>query len=305
MTLRVGITITTHSRRAELARTLDQLSRLVPAPDEILVCADGCSDDTVEFVRTGSPHVRLIEHPAAQGSIPSRNELARASECDVFVSLDDDSYPLDPDFIARVREAFAAAPRLAVLSFAQRSDEFPASLTGTDFGRPAWVGSFANSGAALRREVFLALGGYPDFFFHAYEEPDFALRCVCAGWQVRYDPSLLVRHHFTGTQRNEIRTHHRHARNEAWSALLRCPAPQVFGVLLFRAVRQFGYACRRGPGWVGREPQWWWAALGGIGRCLRRRKPLPWAGYLAWMRLVRQPIESEEEWNTLFSERTP
>lgn len=305
MSLRVGITLTTHHRREELARTLAQLARLSPAPDEICVCADGCADGTVGFVQREYPQVCLLVHDTAQGSIPSRNELARASTCDVFVSLDDDSYPLDGDFIARVRAAFEPSPRLAVLAFAQRSDEFPESLTSQDLGRAAFVGSYANSGAAIRREAFLQLGGYPGFFFHAYEEPDFALRCVAAGWQVRYEPALLVRHHFTTLQRNEIRTHHRHARNEAWSALLRCPAPQVFAVLLFRAVRQFRYAARRGLNWVGREPLWWWAALQGIGVCLQQRQPLPWKQYLAWMRLVRQPISSEQEWNALFENRAP
>ncbi len=305
MSLRIGLTITTHNRCEELARTLEQLARLSPAPDEILVCADGCLDGTIVFVQGRYPQVRLLIHETAQGSIPSRNELARASTCEVVVSLDDDSYPLEADFIGRVREAFIQSPRLAVLAFAQRSDEFPESLTGHDFGSAAFVGSYANSGAAIRREAFVRLGGYPDFFFHAYEEPDFALRCVCAGWQVRYESTLLVRHHFTALQRNEIRTHHRHARNEAWSALLRCPAPQVFGVLLFRAMRQFGYACRRGANWVMREPLWWWAACKGIRTCFRQRQPLSWPRYLAWMRLVRQPIVSEQEWNALFEDRTP
>jgi len=300
VTLRVGITIATHNRREELARTLGQLARLDPPPDEILVCADGCSDGTADFVRENHPQIRLVVHETAQGSIPSRNELAEACAGDVFVSLDDDSYPLDTDFIARVREAFVQAPRLAVLSFAQRSDEFPASLSATDFGQPAFVASYANSGAAIRREAFVALGGYPDFFFHAYEEPDFALRCASAGWQVRYEPGLLVRHHFTGAQRNEIRTHHRHARNECWSVLMRCPAPQLFGVVLFRIARQFGYACQRGPAWIVREPQWWWAMLCGARRALRERRPLPWTRYVAWMQLARKTIASEQEWNALF-----
>ncbi|MEQ1862052.1 MAG: glycosyltransferase family A protein [Chthoniobacteraceae bacterium] len=304
MSLRIAVAIATHNRRGELARTLDHVARLDPPPDEILVCADGCTDDTAALVREKHPSARLLVHETARGSIPSRNKLAQACGCDVFVSLDDDSYPLDPNFIARVHEHFAAAPRLAVLAFAQRSDEFPDSLTATNFGGRAFVGSYANSGAAIRRETFVALGGYPDFFFHAYEEPDFALRCVCAGWQVRYEPALLVRHHFTAVQRNEIRTHHRHARNEAWSALMRCPAPQLFGVLLFRAVRQFAYACQRGPAWIVREPAWWCAALGGIARCLRKRNPLPWGRYLAWMRLAREPIVAEQEWNALFGERT-
>ncbi len=296
----VAICITTHNRCAELARTLRQLATLDPEPTALLIVADGCTDETVATVRQTAPHARLIEHSVARGSIASRNEAAQACECDIFLSLDDDSYPLETDFIGRVSELFGQHPRLAVLSFPQRSDEFPESLTVADFGPSLFTGSYANSGAAIRRTAFQELGGYPDFFFHAYEEPDFALRCLAAGWQVRHETTLTVRHHFTGIQRSEIRTHHRHARNEIWSALLRCPAPQVFGVILFRVFRQAGYAAGRGLAWLVREPRWWIACFAGLPKCFRQRQPLPWPPYLAWMRLVRQPLRSEEEWMAIF-----
>ncbi len=300
MSLTVAICIATHNRRDDLARTLGALAPLAPAPDEIFVTADGCTDGTAEWVRASHPGVRLIVHATARGSVPSRNEMAAASTCDVFVSLDDDSYPLDGDFIARVRALFATRPRLAVASFPQRTDEFPATLTAADFGPPEFAGSFANSGAAIRRAAFDELGGYPGFFFHAYEEPDFALRCVCAGWQVRHETSPAIRHHFTGAQRNEMRTHQRHARNELWSVLLRCPVPQLFAVAAFRAARQFAYAWTRGLAWAVQEPRWWLAALAGVPRCLAARRALPWRGYLAWMRLVRAPIRDEAEWMAKF-----
>lgn len=300
MSLTVAVCITTHNRREELARTLRQLAALDPAPTALVIVADGCTDGTLAFVQETAPHARLIEHPVARGSIASRNEAAQVCGCDLFLSLDDDSYPLETDFIARVSEFFARRPRLAVLSFPQRSDEFPASLTATDFGPTIFTGSYANSGAAVRRAAFEELGGYPDFFFHAYEEPDFALRCVVAGWQVLHDPALTVRHHFTSVQRNEIRTHHRHSRNEIWSVLLRCPVPQLFGVILFRVVRQARYAGQRGLSWLLREPAWWVACVPGLRECLRRRQPLPWRRYLAWMRLARQPLRAEAEWEVVF-----
>ncbi|MDR3406409.1 MAG: glycosyltransferase [Chthoniobacter sp.] len=300
MSLTVAVCVTTHNRRDELARTLASLAGLNPAPDEILVAVDGCHDGTLELLRETYPRVRLLIHDQAQGSIPSRNELATACSCDVFLSLDDDSYPLEIDCIARLRALFDARPHLAVASFPQRSDEFPESLTVTDFGPSQFVGSYANSGAAIRRVAFERLGGYPGFFFHAYEEPDFALRCVAAGWQVWHEVSITIRHHFTGAQRNEMRTHQRHARNELWSVLLRCPAPQFLGVALFRIVRQFGYAWKRGIDWTVHEPAWWLAALRGIARCLAERQPLPWQKYRAWMELVRHPLTSEQEWTARF-----
>ena len=300
MSLTVAICIATHNRRDDLARSLAALARLAPAPDGIIVTADGCADGTEEFVRGTHPGVRLLVHQKARGSVSSRNEMAAVCGCDVFVSLDDDSYPLEVDFIARVRALFVARPRLAVAAFPQRTDEFPDTLAAADFGPAKFTGSFANSGAAIRRAAFEKLGGYPGFFFHAYEEPDFALRCVCAGWQVRQETSPTIRHHYTGALRNELRTHQRHARNELWSVVLRCPAPQLFAVALFRAARQFGYACGRGAGWVVREPLWWMRCLGGLPRCLRARQPVSWPRYRAWMGLVRHPLTSEVEWKEKF-----
>lgn len=302
MELNCAVLITTHNRRAELARTLSELRQLDPPPNEIIVCADGCNDGTPELLRAEHPEVRLLVHQSARGSIPSRNELATACQSDLFLSLDDDSYPIERDFIARLRQLFAASPELAVASFPQRSDEWPETLTAADFGAPHFVGSYANSGAAIRSAVFRALGGYPDFFFHAYEEPDFALRCLADGWQVRHETGLSIRHHFTSTQRDELRTHQRHARNELWSVLLRCPAPQLFAVAAFRVGRQFKYAWQRGFRWALAEPRWWLAACAGIPRCLAERKPVSWRIYLRWMRLVRTPVRSLEEWKALFGQ---
>lgn len=295
-----AIIIPTHNRREDLSRTLAVLAKLAPQPAEILVTADGCTDGTVEWLRAFHPQVRVLVHEHALGSVPSRNELAAACTCDILLSIDDDSYPLEPDFVARVAKLFAENPRLAAVSFPQRSDEFPETLDATDFGAPRFVGSYANCAAAIRRAAFLELGGYLDRFVHAYEEPDFVLRCVSTGWQVRLEPSLLIRHHFTPVQRNELRTHQRHARNELWSVFLRCPAPQLFAVAIFRIVRQFTYAWKRGLGWAMREPMWWLAALRGLPQCLRERKPLPWAKYRAWMELVRTPLASAAEWNAKF-----
>ena len=296
MSASIAICIATRNRRKDLTRTLREIARLDPQPAETIIAADGCTDGTSEFVANEYPAVRLITHLEARGSIPSRNEMASLCTSDVFLSLDDDSYPIETDFIPRVARMFAENAALAIASFPQRTDEFPATLTQTDFGPPHFTGTYANSGAAIRRSVFLKLGGYPDFFRHAYEEPDFALRCCTAGWQAWHETSLTIRHHFTSVQRNEVRTHQRHARNELWSVLMRCPMPQLLAVALFRLVRQASYAASRGSSWLIREPQWWWQCIAGIPRCLDSRHALPRAKYRAWMELVRHPIQSREEW---------
>jgi GT2 family glycosyltransferase len=287
--MRLAVTIATHNRRSELERTVTHLTRLAPAPDELLICADGCIDDTVAWVRTKLPHAQLIVHEVATHSIRARDELMRATTCDIVVGLDDDSYPLQADFIARVKAAFAGQPRCAVLSFAQRTDEFPATLAQVHFGAPKRAGSYVNAASAIRRATFLELGGWPLQFEHMGDEADFALRCLAAGWEVVHEPAIEIRHHWSRMARSEIRNHHRHARNEFWSVVLRCPAPWWPFVALRRAAGQFGYALSRGPRWVIREPQWWWAALQGTPTCWGQRAPVTWHTYRRWRQLLRVP----------------
>jgi GT2 family glycosyltransferase len=298
-----AITIATHNRLPELQRTLGVVAGLQPQPDEILICADGCTDGTADFIRENWPQARLIEHPQSQGSIRSRIELIRAAASDIVVSLDDDSYPMDFDFIARVRRLFAANPHIAVASFPQRTDEFPETLRAVDFGPSRYTANYVNAAAAFRRDVYLQLEGWPAEFEHAYDESDYTLQCLAAGYAVFYETSIVIRHHFTTLKRNEIRTHHRHARNEQWSVWMRCPLPELLPLSIYRALTQLNYARKRGLAWVVREPAWWISALRGFPRIWKKRRPVPRRIYREWLQLIRKPIVSPEEWEKKFGSR--
>ena len=154
-----------------------------------------------------------------------------------------------------------------------------------DFGSEHLTRSFANSGAVLRRSTYLQLPGFEPRFYHMYEEPDYALQCVAAGYDVLFSPVITIRHHYSGQARYEIRIHHLHARNEFWSALMRCPFPFALAMLAWRVLSQFRYACRRGWSWVLREPGWWAQALSGIPYFIRKRKPVSWEAYKRWISL--------------------
>lgn len=298
MSLRTTVTIATKNRLDDLRRTLSVVAQLDPAPDELLITADGCTDGTVDFVRTHYPNAELIVNETSRGSTGSRDTMFRRATGDLIVILDDDSYPLDGDFLARVPKFFEENPQLAVLTFPQRSNENSESLHATDFGPPQFVGTYVNCASVLRKRAFIELGGYVERFRIAYDEPDFALRCISAGWQIRFETSLTIRHHYSPAQRSEIRMHHMHARNELWSVFMRCPMPQLFAVALFRTARQLGYARKRGIAWLLREPSWWFASFAGLRRCIAERAPIPWVKYRRWMELVRRPIAIESASNS-------
>lgn len=275
--------ITTRNRAADLQRTCRVLRQLDPAPIEVLITADGCSDNTVQIIKSEMPNAKLIVNERGQGSVASRDRMMREAAGDLILALDDDSYPEQLDCIRRILPLFEQNSRLAILHFPQRSDEYPETLTQLDFGPERATRSFANSGAVLRRSAYLQLPGFEHHFFHMYEEPDYVLQCVAAGYEVLFSPVIIIRHHWSGQTRSEIRNHQRHARNEFWSTLQRCPFPYALPMLGWRVFSQFRYACIRGAGWMLREPVWWSQALAGIPYCLKNRKPVSWAGYKKWL----------------------
>jgi GT2 family glycosyltransferase len=284
----VSVMITTRNRAVDLRRTCRVLRGLDPAPAEILITADGCTDDTVQMLKAETlkaeiKNLKVMVNEVGKGSVASRDRMMREARGDLVLALDDDSYPEQSDCISLIVPLFEQNPKLAVAHFPQRTDEYPETLTQTDFGPARLTRSFANSGAVLRRYVYLQLPGFETRFFHMYEEPDYALQCVAAGYEVLFTPATTIRHHWSLQTRSEVRNHHRHSRNELWSVWLRCPFPQCVGLGAYRIVTQFWYACKRGPDWAIREPVWWWQALAGIPYCLKKRNPVPWAQYKRWL----------------------
>jgi GT2 family glycosyltransferase len=281
----VSVMITTKGRIMDLRRTCRVLQQLNPVPLETLITLDGCTENMVAAVKAELPEARVFVNQIALGSVASRDQMMRAARSDLVLALDDDSYPEQLDCIARIVRTVEQHLDLAVLHFPQRTDEYPETVAQTNFGPERLTRTFPNSGAVLRRSTYLELPGFESRFFHAYEEPDYALQCIAAGYDVLFSPVITIRHHYSSEARDEIRTHHRHARNELWSTVLRCPFPFAIGMVAWRVFSQFRYACKREWSWVIREPNWWWEALGGIAYCVRKRRPVSWRGYKRWLQL--------------------
>lgn len=293
------VMITTRNRREDLHRTLLHLEKLEPPPNEVLVCADGCTDDTTQMVNTGHGSVTLLANKIGMGSIPSRDRMLRMAGGEWVLSLDDDSYPLAKDFFARAAEIVAAHPEASVFTFPEQRD-------GGDYASPAktpntpghYVSAYPNCAALMNRADYLRVGGYPTFFYHSYEEPDYALQLFEHGRAVWFEPSLPIRHHFSSANRNHLRVHLQHARNELWSVWMRCPWPWLPVISLFRIARQFQYACSQGLRVALNEPRWWLAAIKGLPQCLQNRRAIPWSRYLEWLRLARKSVSEAATLNS-------
>jgi GT2 family glycosyltransferase len=266
-------------------KTLAVLKGLDPQPLDLILTADGCTDDTVKMVKREFPSARLIVNDECRGSVASRDRMMREAKGDLVLALDDDSYPEQMDCLQMLQDLFEKNPNLAIATFPQLTDEYPETLSQKNFGEAHLIRSFPCSGACLRVSTYRSLQGFEPMFFHMYEEPDYSLQCVAAGREVLYTPAITIRHHWTGSGRSELRNHHRHARNELWSTVMRCPFPQMLLMIAWRILSQARFASGRGVFWLIREPFWWWDAIKGLPQALHRRHPVSWDGYQKWLSL--------------------
>ncbi len=263
--------IATRNRVDELVKTLKScLSQDWPSK-EILVVDDASTDGTHRTVTSLFPEVEIVRFEKNRGSIAARNDILRRAKGDYIIALDDDSRFVELDACRRIVERMEAEPDLGILSFQVIGPEFTERMTEAGRLRGEWhCSSFADCGAAIRRKMLETTGLFPEFFFHMYEEPDLAIRVWDAGCRVLQWNDILVYHEFSSLNRNEQRTHRRHARNEACSVVMRYPWHLVLPAAVARLAGQFRYAWRRG--WAWSEPRVWLETLAFLPAALRHRR---------------------------------
>ena len=268
---RVTIMIATHNRVSELLKTLASCRALVGPEREVLVVDDASTDGTYDLIRKNFPGVDLLRNEANCGSIASRNDILRRAQGDYIVALDDDSRFVDADACQRIVSRMDDEPDLGIISFQVIGPEHPATLEPSGRAGGEWhCSSFACCGAAIRRRMLERTGLFPEFFYHAYEEPDLAIRAWDAGYRVLQWNEIIVYHEFSPLNRQEQRTHRRHARNEACSVVMRYPWHWVIPALLAKLFGQARYAAQRG--WLLREPRIWVEFLWQLPRVLAARQ---------------------------------
>jgi GT2 family glycosyltransferase len=273
--MKVSYMIASHNRREELLKTIQSCCEQDYPDKEIHVVDDGSADGSYDAVAGRYPEVILTRNESAQGSVRSRNQIFERVTGDILIGFDDDSRFISRDSTARVVERFVREPDLGLLDFQDIGPEFPERIPDDSPARMRGeypIPSFGSGRFAVRRAVLEKTGHHPPFFWHMYEEPDFALRVWDCGYRcVRWN-DILVWHQFSGLNRNEERTHYFHARNELLSVWMRAPVIYVVPLSLWRMFRQFCNSQRRG--WRSVEFRVWRDAARMMAQALEHRRPV-------------------------------
>ena len=202
-TVPVSVVLPTWNRLEALKSTLNELYSCDPLPAEIIVHVDAGDSDTEPWLRVHASNVRVLTSDQQLGPGGSRNRLLEAARQPYVASFDDDSYPIDADYFARLIAAFERHPSAGVLATTviRRGEMKPAP---TDRAEP--VSDFIGCGCAYRAVAWRQVDGYlPRAVPYGIEEPDVALQMLDRGWAIIHDYRLRVFHDTDLPHRADLR----------------------------------------------------------------------------------------------------
>ncbi|HYG65325.1 MAG TPA: glycosyltransferase family 2 protein [Thermoanaerobaculia bacterium] len=223
---RVSVAVLSWNGRHHLETCLAALEEQADpgVPWEVLVLDNGSTDGTVPWLEKHygrHPRVRWIESPVNLGFCAGNNRLAAEARGDAIALLNNDTRP-EPGWLAALVDALAAAPDdvAAVsgkivdwegehLDFGRGVMTFDGHAFQLDFRRPLSKARVPRGGEELlfacggnmlvRRESFLAAGGFDESYFAYLEDVDLGWRLWSGGERVVFAPDAVVRHRSSAT----------------------------------------------------------------------------------------------------------
>lgn len=218
-----SVIISTRNRRDELRRAVESAVGQSIRP-QVIVIDDGSDDGTAELVRREFPEVRLERAEVSRGYIVQRNYGARIADAPVVITMDDDAAFVSPHTIEQTLEDFDD-PRVGAVAIPYIDiGKDPAPRQRAPESSGVYVSNnFRGTAGALRRDVFLKLGGFREFFLHQGEEDEFCLRLLQAGYVTRLGRAEPL-HHFESPRRNRSRIIYHQSRNNILFAWYNVPS---------------------------------------------------------------------------------
>ena len=171
-------------------------------PVEIIVVDDAANDEVERMTRVEFPGVRYYRLGEAKGPAFQRNRGIELATNDVVFPLDDDSVLVSRRTVEQTLSEFDH-PRIGAVGipYININQDRRVLQTAPRDGAIYVTHSFVGAAHAIRRDVFLKLGGFREHFFYMGEESDLCLRMLSAGYVTRLGNADPI-HHLESPRRN-------------------------------------------------------------------------------------------------------
>ena len=285
MTPRAAVVIPTYNR-VDFVRRAIVSAKSQTVPVEVVVMDDGSTDGTEAMVRGEFPDAIFETHAGPNGPSFLRNRGSQLATAPVLFPIDDDvefkSNRTVEQTLAEFDHPRVAAVGIPFINVRVGPDVLQGQPAGD--GRLRVIAAYVGASHAVRRDVFLRLGGYRRQLFYMGEEGDFGIRALDAGYVVRLGAADPI-HHFESPSRSLYRADFYGRRNDVLFAWHNVPTTLLPGHLLTTTLNgvRFGFGVRR-PGRMLKGLASGWMAIPSEAR---HRRPVRPATYRLFRRLRR------------------
>lgn len=199
--LSVAVIVPAYNGGVKLHACLDSIRQAIPPPDELIVVGDGDTDGSSQYAEAVGASVYRFPAPGGPGR--ARNLGASNAKSDILFFVDAD-VTVPENIIHRVKEIFARHAEVAAIigSYDDQPKE-PNFLSQYrnllhhyvhQNGREE-ASTFWGACGAIRRDAFLAVGGFDEFYTKpSIEDIELGYRLKQAGLSIRLCKSIQVKH---------------------------------------------------------------------------------------------------------------
>ena len=201
--MKASFVIVNYNRKDELLLTIEKTKELISGCQddyEIIVVDNASSDGSAAAVTRSFRDVVLIEIKVHTGAPAWNLGFARA-QGDYLIIIDDDSHILSG--LKEALQYMDLNPDTGVLALNVISGPYTSDMWEWKDGEET-IG-FIGCGAILRRETYKRVGGYGEWMFLYVNEWEYGLRCIDAGYKVRFFENCRVEHRASKSHRSSKR----------------------------------------------------------------------------------------------------
>lgn len=180
---------------------------------EVVLVDNGCTDGAVDRLE-GAPGVRVIRPGRNLGFAAGCNLGAANSTAPVLAMVNPDTQPAPGSLAELARVATLPEVGVATCSLRLASDPELLNSAGNEvhFLGLSWSGAFeepaadhdrqrdvlaaSGAGMAIRRELWVQMGGFVEALFAYQEDAELSLRCWQRGLRVVYVPESVIVHRY-------------------------------------------------------------------------------------------------------------
>lgn len=253
----VTVIIPNYRRAAYLLDCLASVEKTIGPRPEVIVVDNGSQDESVNLVESMFPWVIVAKLDENRGFAEACNIGAEAASRGLLIFLNNDTV-VAPDLIVRLSAALrapdvgAACPKALAHDDPDRLNSAGGICDRFAFGwnrgieerdlhqYDAWDSSFYAVGSclAIRRDIFLRLGGFDAEYFAYLEDLDLSWRLRIAGYRVAYVPDAVIYHKWMSSPSDLSRIQYLYHRNRLRTMLKNYQLRTLAAIMPIYAVLQ-------------------------------------------------------------------